>query len=313
MQCVPISIPQILCCGICKYFDIDIGGFARRAIVRKVIVTVALTGGQHGKEVNPNLPEQPDEIAEDAYRCWQGGAAIAHIHARDKSGKAASDADIYREIKKQVRKKGCEIIVAFTTGGGPHLRNEERMQSIYAEPEICSLNMGTLVRPGWKENNVFLNPPELLEEWSGLAKQMGIKPELEIYNHSMFVDVQNLIEKGLIEKPYFINLVLGMKRQGSLPADIKPLVSMIDFVPKDSIFNVTIVGRMQFALTTAGIAMGGNIRIGLEDNVFYFKGVLATNEQLVARAVRLIKEMGFEVASADEARKMLGLPPPKMN
>lgn len=274
--------------------------------MRKIIITAALTGGQHGKEANPNLPEQPNEIAESAYQCYKAGASITHIHARDKNGKPTADVNIYREIKKLVRDK-CDIIISFSTGGGPNLSNEERIQSAFADPEMCSLNMGTLVRPGWKANNVFLNPPELLEEWASLLKQRGIKAELEVYNHSMFVDVENLIQKDLIEKPYFVNIVLGMKRQGTLPTTAKVILSMIDFLPQDCVFNVTVVGRMQLPLTTLGLLLGGNLRVGLEDNVYYSKGILGTNEQLVERSARIIKELGFEVATPKEARQILGL------
>ena len=277
--------------------------------MRKIIITVALTGGQHGKEANPNLPEQPEEIAASAYACYNAGAAIAHIHARDKTGKATADPDIYSEIKKRVRDT-CDIITSFSTGGGPNLTNEQRVQAALADPEICSLNMGTFVRPGWKENNVFLNTPEQIEEWATMFKQRGIKPELEVYSHTMFADVENLIEKGIVERPYFINLVLGMRRQGALHASNKTLLSLMEFLPQDSVFNVTSVGRMQLPLTTLGLLMGSNVRVGLEDNIYYSKGVLATNEQLVARSVRIITELGFEVATTEEARQILGLASP---
>lgn len=273
--------------------------------MRKVIITVATTGGFHGKEANPNLPEQPDEISESIYACYNEGAAIAHIHARDKNGKATGDVESFREIKKRIRDK-CDIILAFSTGGGKDLSNEERIQSALGGPDICSLNMGTLVRPtGW----VWLNPPNLLEEWAAILKQRGIKPEMEVYSHSMLEDVENLISKGLVQKPYFINLVMGMRRQGALSATVKNLLSLIDFLPQDSVFNVTALGQMQLPLTTLGVLMGGNVRVGLEDNIYYSKGVLATNEQLVARSVRIIRELGLEVATPGEARQILGLSP----
>lgn len=273
--------------------------------MKKVIITAAMTGGFHGKEANPNLPEQPDEIAESVYACYSEGAAIAHIHARDKNCKVTADVEIYREIKKRVRDK-CNIILSFTTGGGAGLSNEERIQSALAGPDICSLNMGTLVRP---TGFVWLNPPNLLEEWATILRQRGIKPEMEVYSHSMLEDVENLITKGLVEKPYFINFVMGMKRQGALSATAKNLLSLIDFLPQDCVFNVTALGKMQLPLTTLGVLMGGNVRVGLEDNIYYSKDVLATNEQLVARSARIIRELGFEVATTHEARQILGLPP----
>jgi 3-keto-5-aminohexanoate cleavage enzyme len=272
--------------------------------MRKVIVTVATTGGFHGKDANPNLPEQPHEIAESAYACYNAGAAIAHIHARDKNGKSTGDTEVFREIKKRVRDK-CNIIIAFSTGGGPGLTVEERLQSAMADPEISSLNMGSLVR---YDGTVWQNTPGQLEKWASILKDRGIKPELEVYTHTMYQEIENLVTKGLVEKPYFINLVLGMMgRQGVLSASHKNLLSLIDFLPKESIFNVTVVGRMQLELTTLGLLMGGNVRVGLEDNIYYSKGVLATNEQLVARSVRIIRELGLEVATPEEARQTLGL------
>lgn len=273
-------------------------------MMRKIIITVALTGGQHGKEANPNLPTQPDEIAQSALACYNEGAAIAHIHARDKDDKITGDVETYREIKKRVRDKS-NIIIAFTTGGGPGLSNEERIQSAMADPEICSLNMGSLIR---RDGGIFVNPPSLIEQWAKILKDRRIKPEMEVFSHSMFEDVENVIEKGLVQKPYFINLVLGMKRQSALSATSKNLLSMIGYLPGDCIFNVTAAGKTQLHLTTLGLLMGGNIRVGLEDNVYYSKGVLATNEKLVARSARIIREMGFEVATADEARVMMDLP-----
>ena len=272
--------------------------------MRKVIVTVATTGGFHGKDANPNLPEQPPEIAESTYACYNAGAAIAHIHARDKNGKSTGDTEIFREIKRRVRDK-CDIIIAFSTGGGPGLTVEERLQSAMADPEISSLNMGSLVR---YDGTVWQNTPSQLEKWATILKERGIKPELEVYTHTMFQEIENLISKGLVEKPYFINLVLGMMgRQGVLSATKRNLLSLIDFLPQECIFNVTVIGRMQLELTTLGFLMGGNLRVGLEDNIYYSKGVLANNEQLVARSVRMIRELGYEVATPEEARQMLGL------
>jgi len=268
------------------------------------MITVAATGGMHGKQLNPNLPEQPHEIAESVYACYKEGATIAHLHARDKDGKNTGSAEVFRQIKEEIRKK-CDIIVAFSTGGGPGLSVEDRIECATAGPDICSLNMGSLVR---FDGSVWPNTPSELEKWASLLKDRGIKPELEVYSHAMYQEIENLKAKGLIDKPYFINLVLGMAgRQGTLAATKENLISLIDFLPEDSIFNVTVVGRPQVELTTLGFLLGGNIRVGLEDNIYYSKGMLAKNEQLIARSVRIVKELGLEIATAVEARQMLGL------
>ncbi len=275
--------------------------------MRKVMITAALTGGFQGKEANPNLPEQPDEIANAAFECYQAGACIAHIHARDKSGKATPDIEIYRDIKRRIREK-CDIVLSFSTGGGPNLTPEQRIQSAFADPEMGSLNMGTMVRTRWGEGSLFLNTRSQIEQWAQILNDRGIKPELEVYSHSMFVDVENLIQKNLIKPPYIINLVLGMTHQGALPPTERNLISLIEYLPSDSIFNVTVVGRMQPLLTTLGTLLGGNPRVGFEDNVYYHKGVLAeSNAQLVSRTVRIIKELDLEIATPKEAREQLGL------
>jgi len=278
---------------------------------RKVIVTAALTGGLHTKAANPNLPEQPNEIAEDAYKSFNEGAAIAHIHARDPEGKPSADSAVYKEIHRLIRER-CDIILQDTTGGGPNLSVEQRIQAVLeAEPEMASLNMGTLVRTKAKgpyRNTVFRNTTDDIEAFASALLERNIKPEMEAYSHAMFREVENLIEKGLVKAPYVINIVLGMEHQGAEPANPKTLISMIEFAPLQSIFSVCAVGRAQVPLTTLGAILGGNIRVGMEDNIYYRKGELAkSNAQLVAKSVNIIRELGFEPASPAEARQMLGL------
>lgn len=276
--------------------------------MRKVIITVAQTGGQHGKEANPNLPEQPEEIAQSALDCCGEGAAIVHIHARDSEGKSTSDPEIYRKIHKLIREK-CDIIIQDTTGGGPNLTIDERLRSLEADPEMASLNMGTLVRTrGQYAGTVFSNPRSEIERFAAEMLKKGIKPEMEVYSHSMFEDVKNLIEKKLVEPPYYINLVLGMTHQGAISASPENLLSMVELLPENSIFNVSAVGAAQVSLTALSAIMGGHLRVGLEDNIYYRKGALASsNAQLVARAARIIKELNLQIATPDEAREILGM------
>jgi len=174
---------------------------------------------------------------------------------------------------------------------------------------MASLNMGSLMRvSGQYAGTSFSNLREDIETYVTRMRELGIKPEMEVYNHAMFREVENLIHKGLVEKPYYINLVLGMKYQGALKATPKYLESLIDFLPENVIFNVTAVGPAQLPLTTMGMILGGCIRVGMEDNIYYRKGELAkSNAQLVARAVRIARELNKEPASPEEARKILGL------
>lgn len=276
----------------------------------KVIITVAQTGAWPlvTKGLNPNLPEQPDEIAESAYACYQEGAAICHIHARDKEGKSTGTREVFQEIHDRIRSQ-CNIILQDSTGGGPNLTFEQRIECLHAKPEMASLNMGSLMRvSGQYKGIAFANLREDIETYVTRMKDLKIKPEMEVYSHAMFREVENLIKKGLVEKPYYINLVLGMTYQGALDATPKHLHSLIEFLPEDAIFNLTAVGAAQLPLTTISMILGGCIRVGMEDNTYYRKGELAkSNAQLVARAVRIARELNKEPATPDEARKILGM------
>lgn len=277
---------------------------------KKVIITVATTGGLHNKTVNPNLPEKPEEIAEEAYRCYNEGAAIIHIHAREPQGLPSSDPAIYSHIHQLIRQK-CNIVLADTTGGGPNLTLEERIKCIEADPkpEIASLNMGTMMRVSGKYAGLpFLNPRSEIERFTTEMVKRNIKPELEVYSHSMFRDVNNLIEKNLIKPPYLINLVLGMEYQGAVDATPKYLYSLLDFAPPGVLINVTAIGAAQLPLTTMAMILGCMVRVGMEDNIYYRRGQpVKGNAELVSRTVRIAKELELEIASPDEARIILGL------
>ena len=273
----------------------------------RVIITVAQTGALVTKKMNPNLPEQPDEIAQSAYACYNEGAAICHIHGRDKQGQNTSDIEVFKAIHKAIRDK-CNIIIQDSTGGGPNLTQEERINCLYAGPEMASLNMGSMMRISGQYAGVpWSNMPHEIETYVTRMKELGIKPEMEVYSHAMFRDVNDVIKKGLIDKPYYVNIVLGMQYQGACDATPKTFLSMIDFLPEDTVFNCTAVGSAQLPLTAMAMLLGGCVRVGLEDNIYYAKGELATNSQLVARTVRIARELGKEPATPDEARQILGL------
>ena len=280
---------------------------------RKVVITVALTGGLHGKKANPAIPEQPEEIAKAAYDSFNEGAAIAHIHARDPEGRPTADSAIYRRIHDLIRER-CDIVLQDTTGGGPNLTVEQRISAVLdAGPEMASLNMGTLVRTqakGEHRNTIFRNTTDDIESFAKALLEHNIRPEMEVYSHAMLREVQNLIAKELVKPPYPVNLVLGMVHQGAEPATPQTLISLINFLPEGCLFNVCAVGRHQLPITTLAALLGGNIRVGLEDNIHYRKGESAqSNAQLVARSVRILRELEMEPASPEEARAMLGLAP----
>ena len=276
----------------------------------KVVITVAQTGALVTKKMNPAVPEQPDEIAQSAYDCYNEGAAIVHIHARDKNNVNTGDPAIFREIHEKIRKK-CNIILQDSTGGGSNLSIEERTGCLEAYPEMASLNMGTLVRTvGEGAGTPFMNTRQDIEAFVRRMNQFGVKPEMEIYNLAMFQEVNILIQKGLLQKPYNINLILGMVYQGALEADHMYLPTYLQYLPQDAYFNTLGVGKAQLTVGVLGMIYGGNVRVGLEDNIYYRKGELAkSNAQLVARMVRIARELGKEPCTPDEARKLFGLKP----
>jgi 3-keto-5-aminohexanoate cleavage enzyme len=274
--------------------------------MEKLIITAALTGGIHGKEANPALPEQPEEIIRDAVECYNAGAAIVHLHARDREGRGVGDPAIFREINQGIRAE-CPVVIQNTTGG-PGIPIERRILSLDATPESASLNMGSVVFFYQNREIPFHNMRSEIEVFAKAMIDKKIKPELEVYNPSMFGEVDNLISKGLLKQPCYVNFVMGVGGMGGYAGTPENLVTMVRHLPGGALFNVSGIGRCQLAMNTMAILMGGNTRVGLEDNVYYHKGVPAKcNAQLVERIVRLAKELGREIASPDDARSILGI------
>ncbi len=272
----------------------------------KIIITAALTGGIHAKEVNPALPEQPDEIIQDAYDCYNAGAAIVHLHARDEQGKGVSDPRIFSEINRGIRER-CPVVIQNTTGG-PGIPINDRLTALDAAPEMASLNMGSIVFFAGREKRevTFFNLRSEIEAFSAEMLSRGVKPEMEVYNPSMFGEVENLIARDLIKKPYYINLVMGVEGMGGFQGTPENFVTMKSLLPAGSICNVTGIGKWQMSMNVMAIISGCHTRVGLEDNVYYRKGELAkSNACFVERVVQIAREIGRDIASPDEARKIL--------
>ncbi len=277
--------------------------------MEKLIITVAITGGMHGKVANPNIPEQPEEQAQQVVDAWNAGASVAHIHARNKDGVSVQDVAIYKEIGERIRAKGCDIIIQYTTGGSPHMTIEEKLQSIEANPEMASLNMGLTNTPlgNGKYYAYIIDPPQIIHYVESMNAR-NIKPEMEVYAPNMIRQVNMLIEKGLLKKPYYVNFVMGMVAQGTVAATRQNFFFMVDQLPPDTIYNVCALGPGQLPMTSYSILSGGMARVGLEDNIYYAKGELAkSNAQLVERAARIANEVQRPIASPEEARRILGL------
>jgi len=276
--------------------------------MRKIIITAALTGGQHTKKRNPNLPEQPVEIAEAAYDCFNEGAAIVHLHARDKNSIPTGDLDVFSDIHSRIRER-CNIVIQDSTGGGANLNLEQKSECLKASPESASLNMGSMLRTiGEHTGSVFINSQSDIEFFARQMLERDIKPEMEVYHHGMLKEVDNLIQKRLIKKPYYINFVMGMAYQGAVDGTADNLMTLKALLPEDAIFNVTGIGAAQLPMTTLAMLSGGMVRVGMEDNIYYTKGVpVESNAQLVARSVRIARELGFDIATPEDAREILEL------
>ena len=273
----------------------------------KLIVTCALCGVGTTKEQNPNVPITPDEIAADGLECVKAGASILHIHVRDAQGVNAMDKDIFVEVVGKIREKvaqaGLDVVINVTTSGSKFSYEQRMSHLALVKPEMCSYDPGTM---NWANSYVFLNEPKFLEELGTLTQELGIKPEIEIFDAGMIGNVNHYLKKGFLKPPLHCQLVLGVP--GGMPGNAESVAYLLPKIPADSTWSITGIGKDHLSCMLIGLAEGCNgLRVGLEDNIFFQKGVLATNPQLVARAVELAKLAGREIANAAEAREILGI------
>jgi 3-keto-5-aminohexanoate cleavage enzyme len=266
-----------------------------------VVITVAPTGAEVTRDDNPKVPYTPEEIADEVARAAGEGASVVHIHARTDDGRPTTEPDVLRTIRDLIRER-CDIVIGMSTGAEVGMSHEERLRVLDAGPEIASLNTGSMNFG----DELFDNPPDLIE---ALAKRMaadGVRPELEVYDVGMLGTAARLLDDGVIADPPLFNFVLGVP--GGIPASAENLLALLANRPRPGPWTVTGVGRHQLPLTTVACALGGHMRVGFEDNVSYSKGEPAeSNAQLVARARRIAEELGRPVASPDEARRILGV------
>jgi 3-keto-5-aminohexanoate cleavage enzyme len=288
-----------------------------------LVICVACNGGIQGREANDVIPETADEIAASVGAAYDAGAAMVHVHARDPEDmtRGARHAEAWREVLGKVRARCPEIIINATTGGGPNMTMEERASSIEARPEVASLNLAPdMSRFRLKERKAPLpNPRPAMEidecipftygqihAFAELMKTNHVKPELEMYHPGCAWVVQSLIDNGLLQKPYWIQTVMGYQT-GSYPT-VEHILGLLKEFPEDAVWLCSAIGPFQLPLTTLATLMGGHVRVGLEDNVYYARGQKATgNAQLVERSVRIARELNRPVATPAQARAMLGL------
>ena len=267
----------------------------------KLIITAALVGAEVTKEQQPNLPVTPEEIVLAAEEACRAGASIIHLHVRDSQGQPTQDKEIFRQVIQGIKER-CDAVIQVSTGGAVGMSSEERLQPVTLRPEMATLSTGS-VNFG---DEVFLNPWKAICSFAKAMQQYGVKPEIEVFEAGMIENAKRLLKEDLLTAPLHFDLVLGVP--GAIPADPKTLLYLVDCLPQGSTFTVAGIGRQQLPMAVMAIIMGGHVRVGFEDNIFYSRGVLArSNAQLVSRVAALARELGREIASPEEARIILGL------
>ena len=271
----------------------------------KVIITAAVTGSRPTKEMNPAVPYSPEEIAQAAIECGHAGAAIAHIHVRDpQTGAPDYKIEYFQEVMERIRAE-CDMLINLTTSGY-HLRGpdiiEQRLGPITLQPEICSLDIGSVNFV----DGAFVNPPDWGRAAAERMREHGVKPEIELFDVGHLYQALDFIEAGLIEAPPYFQLCMGIK--WGIEATPENLLFMQSKLPAEACWSVLGVGRSQFPMITMGVLLAGHIRVGFEDNLYLRKGILAeSNAQFVSAAVDLVESLQREVATPAEAREILGI------
>lgn len=270
----------------------------------KVVVTVAPTGAIPGKKDNPNLPTQPKEIAQSVIDCWKAGASVAHIHVRDDNDLGSMKFEKFKETVERIRDSGCNIVLNLTTSGASNITDEDRIRPFMElKPELASFDAGTM---NWMHSSVFVNEPAFLEKLGKTMQEYNVKPEIEVFDLGMLYNALYYLKKGILVAPLHFQICLGAP--GGMPAMAECLLTAVSHLPEDCTWGTFGIGKGAMEITMTAIAIGGGVRVGFEDNVYYHYGQLAeSNVQFVERARRLIEEMNKTIATPDETRAILGL------
>ena len=271
----------------------------------KRVITACIVGSWPTKNDNPAVPYTPAEIAESAIDAWKAGAAVVHIHVREPNGAPSIRSELYEETVNLIRAyPNCDVCINITSSGKDGGTDEERIDPIRKLlPELASFDCGSL---NWMHSTIFQNHPRFLEKLGTALQEVNVKPEIEIFDAGMIYNAIHYIKTGVLKAPCHFQLVLGAA--GGMTNTIDNLLYLKNLLPEGSTWAAAGIGAGHMPIMMATIAMGGHLRIGLEDNVYYNKGVLAeSNAQLVARGKRLLEEAGLEAATPDEAREILGL------
>jgi 3-keto-5-aminohexanoate cleavage enzyme len=272
--------------------------------MEKLIITAAITGSRISREITPHIPLTAEEIVQSADECWQAGAAIVHIHVRDpNTGQGTQDVQIFKQVVKPLREK-TDLILCLTTSGipGRNLATEERLAPVDLKPELASFDAGSINLGG----TVFINSPEFLDRAAEKMRQKGVKPEIEIFDLGMIITSLRMRDLGKLDDPLHFQFVMGTP--WGAPATPKSFLHLYEHIPVNSTWSIIGIGKGHLPMSMMALTMGGHIRVGLEDNIYYSQGVLAeTNAQFVDRIVRISREYGREIATPAEARDILSI------
>lgn len=271
--------------------------------MEKLIITAAISGAEVTKEHNPAVPYTVEECVREAKMAYEAGASIIHLHVRTDDGTPTQDKNRFKEVMDAIKAEIPDVIIQPSTGGAVGMSNDERLQPTELNPEMATLDCGTLNFGG---DEIFENTENTIKYFGERMIERGIKPELEVFDKSMIDMALRLHKKGYIQKPMHFDFVMGVN--GGISGTLRDFVFLRESIPFDATYSVAGVGRFEFPLAVAAIIDGGHVRVGLEDNTYISKGVLAkSNAELVEKVVRLAKEFGREIATPDEAREILGL------
>lgn len=290
----------------------------------KVIITCAVTGNAPFNPAHPAFPVTPEEIANASIEAAKAGAAIAHIHVRDVETKLGTHSPaMFKEVVDRIRDSGTDVLINLTGGGGAFFKPDpedesragpgsdimnldERMEHLeLCLPDLASIDINTSNQMEGTEEFVYLNSTRILRGMAERYQKAGIKPELEVFSAGDVEFGKQLVKEGLIDGPPMFQYVLGVKWQ--IPADTLGMYYLTSLLPEGAVWGALGIGRHEFPVAAQTALMGGNIRVGLEDNLYLRKGVFATNGELVTQAKTLVESMGYEVATPDEARDILGI------
>ncbi|MBV7276403.1 3-keto-5-aminohexanoate cleavage protein [Clostridium sp. PL3] len=273
-------------------------------MTNKTIITVAPTGAWPKKKDNPNVPMTPQEIAEDVTECYKAGAAICHLHMRDDEGNGTMDKIKFEETVSLIKEKCPEIIINCTTSGDITSTDETRQAHLKSiRPEMASYDCGSM---NWMHSGLFINHPKFLEQLGMTMQEYEVKPEIEIFDAGMIYNSMYYIKKGVLKTPCHYQFVLGAA--GGSTATIENLVYLKGLIPEGSTWGALGIGKQHVPIMLATVAMGGHLRVGMEDNVMWNTGELAeSNAQLVKRAADIVRISGNEVATPEDARKILNI------